>query len=108
MTKRAKSQPHALYPGVYKSALEIAYDNGGINRDRSEKRHRREFDRFMVRRGTHEPHLKDIDAWLSALTEEELQNVCAGEESEVIQFMKDRKAPVFTQDILTHIFEEVC
>lgn len=103
----APVRPHAKYPGIYKAALEISYDNGGINRWRSEEKHRRDFDRFMARRDSYAPHLEAIDAWLGALTGDELQQVCSGEESATIQFMKDRKAPVFTHDLLNHIFEDV-
>lgn len=101
-------KPHAAYPGIYKAALEIAGDNGGINRGRSEAQHRLDFDAFMSAGQLPAGALKAIDAWLSALTDDEMHVVCAGEEAEMLAFIRDRQAPAFTLELLDEIFGEVC
>ncbi|TIM13840.1 MAG: hypothetical protein E5Y67_15275 [Mesorhizobium sp.] len=92
------------YPGIKRAALEIAYDNGGINRMRSEKTMLGELARFLERQP--EEILPAIDAWLSALSGDDLQTVCAGEQSEVEVLL--RGAPPFTDSLLNDYFDEVC
>lgn len=92
------------WPGIKRAALEIAYDNGGINRDRSEKTMLKECDNFL---DSHpEEMLQPIDKWLSELSEDDLSTVCAGEESDAKALLET--APPFTEFLLNAYFDEVC
>lgn len=92
------------FPGIAKAALEIAYDNGGINRYRTEKKMLGELDKFL----STQPGelLPAIDAWLSSLSSDDLELVCAGEQSEAAKVLAE--APPFTDQLLNDYFEEVC
>lgn len=92
------------YPGIRRAALQIAYDNGGINRHREEAQMLREFDRWIAR----QPNeiLPDIDAWLASLSGDNLETVCCGEGSEQLAALKT--APPFTHELLNDYFNEVC
>ena len=92
-----------IFAGIERAHLEIAYDNGGIHRGRSERVAKTELRRFL---GTVPYELREIDAGLSSLSEEQLQVVCAGEETEQIAVLAN--APPFTDALLNEIFEEVC
>ncbi|MFA6966080.1 hypothetical protein [Bosea sp. (in: a-proteobacteria)] len=92
------------FPGIRRAALEIALDNGGINRSRPIGQQRRELKRWIARQ-PQEP-LREIDAWLAGLSDEDLNTVCAGEASEQDVLLKD--APPFTDKLLNDYFEEVC
>lgn len=100
-----------VLPGITKAALEIAYDNGGINRDRSEEDLHADLDKFFRERtpehsglrGTVAAHWQAIDGWLNALSEDALLTVCAGEEQDVAEAMVG--APPGTDVLLTEIFE---
>lgn len=89
--------PASRYPGIKRAALEIAYDNGGIHRGRSEKRMLREFGHWLERQPS--DLLPDIDKWLSALSEVDLQTVCAGEVSEADALLAS--SPPFTNPCLS-------
>lgn len=108
MSVRVRQAPHLLYPGIAKAALEISYDNGGINRDRSEAKHRRDLNRFMAREPMERDQLQAIDKFLTALSEGDLQLVTAGEQSECDEFLRRASAPPFLSDLLCRIFEKVC
>lgn len=92
------------YPGIRRAALAIAYDNGGINRYRSERQMFDEFERWI----THQPAdiLPAIDAWLLDLSDEHLNLICAGDEVEQAEILQS--APPFTDKLLTDYFDEVC
>lgn len=93
------------FPGIYRAALKIALDNGGINRTRSVERHRKDFERWIA----NQPHemLPAIDKWLDELPEEDIEFVCcASDEPEGRALLK--LSPPFTDDLLTTYFEEVC
>lgn len=92
------------YPGIKRAALEIAYDNGGIHRDRSEKQMLRELSNFLDRQP--EELLSAIDVWLARLSAECLEIVCAGEQFEADAVLRD--APPFTLTLLNDYFNEVC
>lgn len=98
------SETGAEYPGIYRAALEIALDNGGINRDRPVGQHKAEFERWLA----HQPSdlLPAIDKWLSGLSDEKLSTVCAGEHTEMLEAIAD--APPFTDSLLNSYFDEVC
>lgn len=94
------------YAGIRKACFLIALDNGGINRERSAAKQGREFDRWIAEQDY--PNLSEIDGWLDAHTEEELEIVCCGgtgeSEVEAIRAM----APAFMDDLLNNYFDEVC
>src|SRR3546814_3676420 len=46
-----KQKPHCRFPGIARAALEISYDNGGIDADRTEAKLLRQLDRFLERCG---------------------------------------------------------
>lgn len=92
------------FPGIKRAALAIAYDNGGINCTRSQKRMLGEFRRWLEKQ-PQEP-LPEIDAWLASLSDDDLETFCAGEHSEMMALMSG--APPFTDKLLNDYFEEVC
>jgi hypothetical protein len=94
------------YHNIEKAHLEIAYDNGGINRDRSAEMATEELRRFLPTLPYSHERLIAIDAWLGGLEEEQLQTVCAGEEAEQDALLA--KAPFGTGDLLNAIFDGVC
>jgi len=83
----------------------ISYDNGGVNRYRSEVQVLREMQRFVDSR-PYNAELKAIDDWLGTLTEGQMETVCAGEMSEADAILV--AAPAFTETLLHEYFEEVC
>jgi hypothetical protein len=104
------------FPGIAKATLEISYDNGVINRDRSENDCLCELRTYLVKDWLHARHagLKTIqistiiaiDHWLSGLSNEDLNTVCNGEETEACTILA--AAPPQTADLLNGIFERVC
>jgi hypothetical protein len=96
----------AAYPGIRKAALEIALDNGGINRFRTQKQQERELNRWLAKQPSE--ILEPIDAWLSALPEDQLTLVCSGGQDEPETVAAKSDAPPFLDDILNSYFEEVC
>lgn len=92
------------YPGIYKAALLIALDNGGINRARSRDRQKREFERWLPSQPA--DIFPAIDEWLSSLSDDDLEIVCCGGDDEQDEIMKS--APPFTDDLLNSYFDEVC
>ncbi len=103
-------------PGLTKAALEIAYDNGGINRGRTEADAGKELIDFLAKRYNAISHTgvrisvalqwAEIDRWLNAQTPEDLLCICAGDDEEQERLLKD--APAGTDELLNDIFEEVC
>lgn len=100
-------KPHVRYPGIAKAALEIAYDNGGINRHRTEAGHRRDLNRFLDRQTLPVDVLVAIDGFLSELSDDDLLLVTAGEQSEAEEFLRTKAAPPFLGALLNDIFEKV-
>lgn len=92
------------FPGIKRAALEIAYDNCGINITRIERRMLSEFWRWLDRQPGE--LLPAIDAWLAALSSDNLQTVCAGDQDEARVILQS--APPFTEKLLNDYFEEVC
>lgn len=93
------------YPGITRALFMIALDNGGLNRYRPEKAVRKAIAKWIAKQP--EESLPAIDAWLSALSDPEMELVCAGEHSECQEFMASAGAPPFTDDLLHRYFEEV-
>jgi hypothetical protein len=94
------------YAGIERAALEISYDNGGINRFRTEADLRGELDAYLATSGQ-TFDLAAIDAWLLALSEDEIEIVCAGEQTEALALLASRHAPAGTDELLNNIFEQV-
>lgn len=94
------------YTGISRAAFLIAIDNGGINRFRSERQQAKEMKRWLATQP--EEILVPVDAWLSTLTEDQMEAVCCGGEGEPEQVAAMAGAPPFTNDILNSYFEEVC
>lgn len=94
------------YPGIARAALEIALDNGGINRFRSERKQRRELSNFLERQP--QEILPAIDAWLGGLSQEDLQEFCCGGLGEPERELVAKDAPPFTDQLLNDYFDEVC
>ena len=102
------------FRGIRKAALAIAYDNGVINRDSSEEEYLKRVASYVQAnwldanhaglRAILYAHLREIDAWLDNLSENALETVCAGEETEVKVALKN--APVGTDKLLNGIFED--
>lgn len=51
-------------------------------------------------------HFGAIDKWLGGLSKDEMQTICAGEETEQRAILS--VAPAFTSQLLDEYFEEVC
>lgn len=96
----------AKYPAITKACLEISYDNGGVNRDRSEKKVLREMAAFLDRWPQGPEHLAPIEAWLAQRADAEIETICCGEHTEMQALLKD--APPFTGQLLADYFEQVC
>jgi hypothetical protein len=92
------------FPGISRAALEIALDNGGINRFRPPKQQQRELSKFLERQP--QEILPAIDAWLASLSDDDLSTACCGEHSEMEAILLT--APPFTDQLLSDYFDEVC
>ncbi len=103
------------FPGITKAALSLAYDNGGINRERSEEDCLRELGEYLGEHWLRADHaglrtllfcsLIGMDRWLSTLSDEELGTACNGEEREAHEVLS--RAPLGTDELLNGIFENV-
>lgn len=101
------------FPGLCRATLELAYDNGGINRDRSEDDCLHEFALYLEEHWLRAEHaglrtmllcaVIVIDDWLSQLSDEDVNTACNGEETEAAAILET--APHGTSDILDGIFE---
>jgi len=91
------------YPGITRAALLVALDNGGINRDRSREDFESALQFFLGDRT--EDNLPEIDRWLAGLSDDDLDTACCGEETEMLEFLK--QSPKGTDALLNAIFEEV-
>ena len=92
------------YPGIAKAALEISYDNGGINRDRTEAMMFRKLGRVLETLPYSE-HVPEIDRFLGKLSAEDLDTICAGEHTD--QQALVALGPPFTDTLLNDVFEKV-
>ena len=92
------------HQGIERAALEIAFSNGAINRDRTERQFLRVV-RDLISRHPQET-LGPIDSWLMVIGYDEMELVCDGEESERAEFMAG--SPPFTEALLQEIFEKAC
>jgi hypothetical protein len=92
------------FPGITRAALEMAYDNGGINHYRSERALIDDLQHLLAR-DAGRYNLGPIDKWLESLSQGDLQTAVAGEESEIVAILHD--APLGTDDLLNVIFDRV-
>lgn len=91
------------YPGIARAALEMAYDNGGVNRFRPESATIEELDIILAHDTYATLDLSTISEWLSGLSYDELVIAVAGEETETAELMA--AAPVGTIELLNAIFD---
>jgi hypothetical protein len=94
------------YPGIAKACFEIAIDNGGINRDRSEADQRKAFEAWLPTQPAE--WLGPIETWLSSLSVDNILLVASGGEDEPETLAAREGAPPFTDDLLNAYFDEVC
>lgn len=96
-------------PALKRAMLEIAYDNNMIGNPSlggsTEEQVLDQTEEVLGAEGVDFADLVVIDAWLATLTQEELELVCSGEESEAAEFMKSRRAPEHTSGLLNDLFE---
>lgn len=96
----------ADFPKIYQAALEIALDNGGINRSRPVEKQKHEFEQWIAQQPD-EP-LPAIEAWLATLSDGQINLVACGCMDDPEPRALIALAPPFTDDLLTRYFEEVC
>lgn len=94
-----------FYENIAHACLLIALDNGGVNRGRSVRKWRGDFERFIERQAA---PLVEIDAWLGTLSKEQMETVTAGGADEPETKALLAAAPAFTADLLNTYFDEVC
>lgn len=92
------------YPNIYRAGLEISYDNGGINRDRSENDFCKDLQKFIDNYPRKEL-LPSFDLFLGSLTKEELITLCAGDQDEARDIMIECSCDIGS--LLNEIFEKV-
>lgn len=93
---------------IDKAVLEMAYDNGCVNRERTEAALLNELDRFLSKKDS--AQLRRFDDWLETLDDDQIQLLVAGEESEVSAFLADQPDVELAQtfhNMLDDIFDEV-
>lgn len=71
------------YPGIKKAALEIAYDNGMINRFVSPETFLKSCNPALSATGVDVSDLKKLDDWLMGLDNQDLETVCCGEQTDM-------------------------
>lgn len=91
------------YSNISRAALAISYDNGGINRDRPKTRMLATLDQFLAAQDG--DSLPRIDAWLATLSADDMETVCAGEETDRLAILQS--SPPGTEEMLVKVFEEV-
>lgn len=100
--------------GIYRAAIEIAYDNGGINRTRGEDDVRADVKKWLsdlytkIRHtgyripDTRRDRLEATNKWLLELSQGDLEIVCGGEEKEQLAILAC--APTGTKELLANMF----
>lgn len=91
------------YPKIIKATLEIAYDNSGINRNRSEEDVLNDLKTYLFIGDLSETDL--CERFLETLSDEDLVIVCTGEESEQDAILA--RGPSMLDGLLVGIFNEV-
>jgi hypothetical protein len=92
-----------VYPGIERATLEMSACNGGINRDRSAATVKARLGRFLSAGADLAFDLRSIDAWLAALSDDDLATAVDGEETAHLALCE--KGPPGAAQFLTAIFE---
>ena len=71
------------FPGIRRIALEIAYDNGMINRYQSQSVWLSSLDEVLGADGVDEADLRVLDEWCLTLSDEDAETLAAGEQTEM-------------------------
>lgn len=95
------SRTDTTYPGIKKAALEIAYDNGAVNRGCTEEAVLKRLDDFLT--NNEEIDLKAIDEWLEGLEPEALNILCCGDSGDIAHLVE--QAPIYTEALLNNWFD---
>lgn len=93
------------YQGILRAAKCIALDHGGIYRGRSVEQQQKEAHAWIERQPSE--LMETIDAWLSTLSDEDMELICCDSEDDRAKTLLV-DAPPFTDDTLNKYFEEVC
>jgi len=93
-------------PGIAKACFLIAIDNGGIHRDRSAQKQSSDFAKWIAKQDY--PNLSEINAFLAALSDDDLDLFCCGGTGDPDVEVIRSTAPAFTDDLLNAYFDEVC
>lgn len=95
------------YPCITKAMLEMAYDNGAVNREQGERMLKRKLNAWLVDQD--HGNLARIELFLLSLTAEELGDLCSGDEEAqyAVLAKADKATGEATEAILTAIFDEV-
>jgi hypothetical protein len=93
-----------VFPNIKRAALEIAYDNGMINRQELEL----DFIRSVNERLEAMPVIKlaGLEGWLAGLDQQTFQTACVGEHNDMMEVMKTAPDPEFAEKALNVIFGE--
>lgn len=81
------------YPGLRRAALEIAYDNGMVNRTTTEEKWLTSLDPIVGATGVDHADLQAMSEFIDTLTEEELNELCCGGQGEPEQEAVLNRAP---------------
>lgn len=98
-------QGREAFPNITKVALEIAYDNGKINRDEPVEVFYEKLEDLFGQDGVDYADLKAMDDWIATLTEEQQNDLAAGEESDVIKIQQTAPDPVKVEGFFNDVFE---
>lgn len=93
------------YPGLKKAALEIAYDNGMINRLETEESFLKSLDYTLGAEGVYHEDLQTWSNWLETLSEETLNELCCGDEEAIAKIIKEAPKGELLNGLLNDIFE---
>ena len=98
------------YPGIARACTRLAYCCNGINCNRSEADQLKDYDAWIKTYAKKAKltsyHLSRASRWISRLTNDELDVLVDGEDSECKALM--RTAPAFLDDLLNAYFEGPC
>lgn len=99
------AQDHKEFPNITAVAQEIYLDNGKINRDHSIEDFQEELDEILGADGVYYDDLKALDNWIATLTEEERDDLAAGEESDMLKVQCRAPNPELCEGLFNDIFE---
>lgn len=94
------------FPELKDVCLRMAYDNGGINRERPEADFLAAASKVIFDREMPPGYLDQCEAWLATLGDEQRDVAAAGEHTEVVRLMKTSPHHPFLDGLLNDVFEE--